>query len=510
MNPGAAGTSEDPYVIEGWCIVPVPEAVENGTEGLVPSAGIRIEDTTAHVVVRHNRIDGHRDLPTDALEARQRVGIELRDTENVSLVDNIVREHAGNGVSIADSSHLEVADNTVTGNHGHGVLVNSSADVALADNTVTENVAEDSDIDPTGVAFGKSNGATVAGNSIGFNEGHGLHLEDAEGTTVLGNTIEENQRTEVFLDHADGTTIVDNTVTRTRFGTEADGDGIFLQGADRTTIANNTISGNSVGIRSPEFEGFDVVHEEGLRIVNNTIVANIIGGVKLRRVADVTLENNTVRNRDEGIEVHGVDGAIRIADNTVNHHRFGGVTISDADRASVDGNIVRDAEGGISVFSSSTVSVTNNTVADHREFFGVNVARNGETTVAHNNITDNDAIGLRIARISDVTATNNTIARNGQGLFDMGVRVVLASNVTLTRNNIYDSEGPGLDVRFVDDAVDARNNWWGASNGPSGSVTDDCTGETADGDGDAIVLGSEGKVCFDPWLDAPSPDAGVG
>ncbi len=48
--------------------------------------------------------------------------------------------------------------------------------------------------------------------------------------------------------------------------------------------------------------------------------------------------------------------------------------------------------------------------------------------------------------------------------------------------------------------VDARNNWWGAEDGPSGDTADNCTaGKTAAGSGASV----SGLVCFSPHLESP-------
>ncbi|QLG28519.1 hypothetical protein HUG10_13580 [Halorarum halophilum] len=61
-----------------------------------------------------------------------------------------------------------------------------------------------------------------------------------------------------------------------------------------------------------------------------------------------------------------------------------------------------------------------------------------------------------------------------------------------------------------DDMVNATNNYWGASDGPSSpdgeNVTDPVTGEPANGSGMPV---SEG-VHFDPYLEQPPENAGVG
>lgn len=74
-NPAAAGTAEDPYVISGWCVTPV-------AGGANPrNAGIYIHNTTSHVVLRDNQIDGR---PVTDATAHKVAGIVLNTAQNAS------------------------------------------------------------------------------------------------------------------------------------------------------------------------------------------------------------------------------------------------------------------------------------------------------------------------------------------------------------------------------------------------------------------------------------------
>jgi hypothetical protein len=82
----------------------------------------------------------------------------------------------------------------------------------------------------------------------------------------------------------------------------------------------------------------------------------------------------------------------------------------------------------------------------------------------------------------------NNIAGNGKGFY-----CITDNPPTIYFNNIYDN-----DIGIKNNAVgfmSALNNWWGASNGPSGEWA---------GNGDSI----KGNVSFHPWLSEPIPNAG--
>jgi parallel beta-helix repeat protein len=198
----------------------------------------------------------------------------------------------------------------------------------------------------------------------------------------------------------------------------------------------------------------------------------------------------------------------RVSNNTIEANGEHGMELNFADGTTVEANLVK-ANGGSGLASeySDAISVHGNRVEDN-DGLGIGLNRLSQGTVANNTVTGN-VVGIDFGN-SVGTVENNTVTAQS----DDGIRVVLDPHVAVHRNNIQDNEGYGLFTNGVsitsDEPVDARHNWWGAANGPSGGVDDECTSETADGDGDEIwTFTSPDTVCFTPWLKAPNPDAGA-
>jgi len=98
---------------------------------------------------------------------------------------------------------------------------------------------------------------------------------------------------------------------------------------------------------------------------------------------------------------------------------------------------------------------------------------------------------------STVTIKYNRIYENDYGIYLESVAG--GSTVLINFNNIAGGGNYGLYVKDSAVTVNATNNWWGDSSGPSGGVTDLVTSRIADGTGDAISENAR----FDPWLAAP-------
>lgn len=238
-------------------------------------------------------------------------------------------------------------------------------------------------------------------------------------------------------------------------------DAVHCKGADNVTIQGNEIDGNrdlwvfKAGVFSERCDGI-VIRDNAIRGFDDR-------GVFLRDSRDATIEGNIVERNGWGIYLTdtsnggGSDGAV-LRNNTIS------------------GN-------GLAVVSSPAWSPLH------------------DLTIRDNTVTGNLFRGLWIQRSHGVDVVDNTISDNFRG-----VQLSGASEVTLAGNNVEGNADYGLSTVRLDDLVDARDNWWGHRTGPSGGVEDACTGTVARGFGDEI-RGDD--VCFDPWLEAPNPDAGA-
>lgn len=211
VNPAAAGTADDPYVIEGWCIIPTaPGTIEKRSQGAVADAAISIEGTSAHVVVRDNQIDPHRGAVDTAVDqgiagvesvvgdlaflnnppVDQEVAVNLYRADNVRIENNVIDGNPATGtlgsakqvhtVAVDESTGVSIENNTITDNGYNGVGVVSSKDVAIANNTLTGN-------GQNAVYVFRSDGVSMTYNNLAGNGqnqiygvGHtGLEVEDS-------------------------------------------------------------------------------------------------------------------------------------------------------------------------------------------------------------------------------------------------------------------------------------------------------------------------------------------
>lgn len=196
------GTPKDPYLIEGWC-VPTPASPDLGP-------GIEIEGTEAHVLVASNVV---RSLPHDA----GGTGIVLVEATNVTVRDNVVRDHRWTGIQVVRSGpSVTVAGNEVAGNGLEGIVARNSEAVTIAHNGVS---------------------------------GHALSeiwLVGGRSLAVHDNSVADDAWTGIAVSAARDARIAHNNVTGNRQGVSIVGNGFFT--SENVTLAANEISGNAVGI----------------------------------------------------------------------------------------------------------------------------------------------------------------------------------------------------------------------------------------------------------------------
>lgn len=418
------GTQDNPYVIQGWCIPAPTHRPGHPTQGL---PAIRIQDTTAHLVIQNTTI-GH-DPATN-------------------------RSPWAAGIAITGSTNVTLRNNTIT-NTRHALNLD------------------------------RTHATRVVSNTLRDNRNAGIHLRGTHGTQVVANTIEGTNGSPLddwtiwplpgiidpcwFMD-CDGAIQLENThnTTITRNHLHHNRIGIESNTAQATTIHANHIAHNSVGtfLRGPN-----------ATITHNNVTANHWGMVLTGAWPQIT--NNTVTNntRREGMALLGVRGA------HVEHNH-------------VAGNGLHGIE-----IRGRNLTVANNTVQDNA-FAGIRVPGKAQSTpkrIVHNTVTGNggwgittDAMGTRIL--------DNAVHDNGAGIELDDWRGVVHGN------NIAHNGDPGLSVDVGSGPRPVQDNWWGHATGPSGGVTDKCTGTVADGHGQRI---EGGRVCFDPWLRRPNPHAGA-
>jgi parallel beta-helix repeat protein len=430
-------------VIEGWCITPAA-AVRDMTVDESDSylwfgtgtIGIDIAETTSHVVIRDNVMVGHWE------------GVALTHVSHVSIIDNTIADTFWSSIYTWRGDHVSISRNSLVRTFG-GFRLEGATDNLITDQNIEldhGNPIQLLDACDSSLCW-RSERNTFSGGTWSSPDDVFMSLL-AKDTMVSGVTM-----------RSVGTVAHVSQDTRTTFDGNhfVGGAPALLTGSsDSLTLTDNTVEGGTG-------DGFALWYPRTATITGNVIERMGGTGIILRAGSDVTVANNEVRDS------------------------FGGVLVDKTTRGDVTSNdIAGNTANGIAASASTDVQTARNRVSGNG---GAGISYSGTSggSLARNLVVDNGGPGVVVSRATAAAVLENAIAHNGGG--------VVAKNVfgalDVHGNNIT-SNGTGMSVTSSD-LVDARNNWWGCSSGPTDPACDPVSG----------------VATFDPWLPAENAGAGV-
>ncbi len=316
------------------------------------------------------------------------------------------------------------------------------------------------------------------------------------------NELVQVDKTLIILGAQSGVDARTRAVPVTSESVVSNGDGDFQILADKVVIDGFTIQGvnNPADVSSlnagiwtnPGFSGTSGGHQ-----IRNNIIQNNIIGIELDNTGafQAKVEHNLIQNNNAA----GPDGGTGIDTN------FGAINVV------VDSNkFVGNLNSGIDVFAGgSSLTYSSNEFDSNRRAIGLlNVTSSAIKTNNVHNSTDS----LTFGGVSGLSVTCNNLA-NGAGrairINDAGFGGGPNSSITINKNNI--SGYPiGLEENLGGytggfNSLDATNNWWGSSTGPTIASNPGGTGE--------LIIDEDGVVKFSPFLTtfsscAPLPKLG--
>lgn len=487
------GTAENPYVIEGWCITPqVPDEDETtdvplvGTPTATPvsSTGIVILNTTAHVVIRDNVVDGHA-LDAPEIDDQQEVGILISNAENVTLASSTITNNL-EGVHLFGSQPT-VQDNTIKHNSGVGIRATATQGAIIENNSIAKNGA--------GIRMTDVDNVKIKTNMITDNKGEGIHLDHSRDPLVQGNKIGRNGW------RGDGGIVVTSSkggLFSNNLLSQNIRQDILLASSTQVQLRNNTIVGEGV-IAGLAIEGTDPSHyqhivgpsntvngdpirflkdEQGVEVQTPAAQVFLVNTTKVRvhglnlsltpmpivllSTNDTTVANNSLSNNARGIlsmnssyikfrhnRVGSNTGAaleirrsatVRIRNNSLTENWDSGLYMKDTVGANVANNTIQDNSHGIQLVGSREVIIRGNSIVQN-PFAGVELKDSGEIRIAGNKIEMNGRDGMLIRDSSQVQARHNTIRSNDQD----GVAYVDSSS-SFENNTVSDNTFAGVSL----------------------------------------------------------------
>lgn len=141
-----SGTSEDPYLIDGWKI---------SMEG--SEYGIQIENTTKYFVISDCKAEGEEEA----------VGIYLRNVENGAIIDCIISNNNG-GIKIQGGRAIVIEGNRAESNY-YGIIAEGTSYLSISRNRLAANTF--------GILFSGVSAAEVRGNTIELNDWNGIYVD---------------------------------------------------------------------------------------------------------------------------------------------------------------------------------------------------------------------------------------------------------------------------------------------------------------------------------------------
>ena len=224
-----------------------------------------------------------------------------------------------------------------------------------------------------------------------------------------------SQDPSVVLDEARNITIADCEFP-------GSGSAILLQNCRFIIVRDNRITNQSLyGI-----------HSEGSEWV--TIFGNKIDwsdqAVVLQGTDNCVIRDNEISMSETGIQLTSSDDC-DLRDNEVWGHIRNGIILNNADDNAVRGNLIdRNVWTGLQISDSSGNQVTDNKITEN--YRGIWLSDCTGTSLLGNNLTGNEAVGVRLTDSDDNTFDRNGLRGNG----NIGLELIGSNDNTFTGNNI--------------------------------------------------------------------------
>ena len=225
-----SGTGNNPYIIENWDI-----SAEN-------AHGIRIRNTTAHLIIRNCHVHDGRE--------EHKHGVYLENVAN-GKIEGTTSNNNLHGIFLVYFSDGVVDNCVVENNSGKGIWLWYSLNNAATNCTVRNNNFED-------IHLWYSNNNRVT-NCILESDDHGITIQGSENNTVLNCTVKINNFG-VYISSSSSNAVTSCTVEGNNFG-------ITIVSSSNNVITKCTVENNNLGAKLSDSSDNNYIHHNNF--VNN-------------------------------------------------------------------------------------------------------------------------------------------------------------------------------------------------------------------------------------------------
>ncbi len=444
MNPWAAGTELDPYIIEEW----------NISGGDISGAGYRycfyIGNTTAHFTMRNCTLH---DTNGGAIEPFYlSSGLHLYNVTNGTVMNNEMLVNQRAGAVLDASSNNTIEYNLLWKNKQDGLLLRGSPFNTISNNDAGYNLFPGINITASsnnnfvsgndaynnldeGIRLDSSDGCVFVYNSCWNNSDDGMDVQNSFDGLVSTNWVWDNGDDGIEIDNSEMFNITHNAATWNI------GDGIFLTYADYNSVYGNNLNNNSAGVK--------LNYSSKCEITFNSISNNAGHGISVGRLsANNSFKANTIVHNLDGMNVIASDNII--VNNTFAQNLNEGIEIwsSGNDNYIVGNEISQSVKDGILIRDTSLRTTLFSNTIRNNGFCGVNITGSSNfADVLSNTIRDNHRMGIALDNVNYCNLSGNNLTGN----WDEGI-YLYASHGSIIRDNTLSSNGDnGLLLRASSD-----------------------------------------------------------
>lgn len=501
---------------------------------------------TGTVTVADSAITGN--ISNRAGGGIETTGATTTSLTNVTLSGNTTGDAPGNGggLHVSGSGSVSISGGTIDNNtaaleggglwNGAGVMTVSGA--TISNNTATGAAADDGgggvfnntgrvELTDVVVSGNSATGAAGSGGGI-FNLGPDSAMPDRGVVIVSGGEISGNSA----IRAGGGIEATANTMTELSSGlllsnntagaAPGNGGGMHITGAGDAALSDVTVSANTATA-----EGGGLWNGAGtMTVTDSTVSGNTAegadadqGGGGLFNLAGALRLTNTMVTGNNATGAAGSGGGIL---NTGSELTVNGGAVSDNTAIRAGGGIEDNNSGGASTITLTGVSLTGNSVGPSPGNGGAFHVTGGDATIvvdrstASGNTAANEGGGLWNFAEADMTVVNSTISGNaasgtgGGGLFNQPMGVLTVVNTTVADNETTGDGGGLLNAdggsATLSNSLVGENTASGVGPDISGTVTANFS-LIADSSG-ATVNGSDNQSDVDPMLAALAANGG--
>ncbi len=195
---GGDGSWDNPFYIENVTI----DASDSPT-----GSGILIENSIVYF-----RIENCTIYNSDYGE--EYAGIQLRNTYNSKIIDNIVNDNNYRGIALSNCYNNTILGNIANDNFFNGIFLGSCYNNNISNNYANYNKEH------SGIFLWGCNNNTISGNNANSNVHNGIFLQFSNYNNVSGNTANYNQHAGIVLGNSNYNNIIGNVLINNELGIE--------------------------------------------------------------------------------------------------------------------------------------------------------------------------------------------------------------------------------------------------------------------------------------------------